>query len=129
MPPPAHQPNVASLIGHVLAAIIGAASALAGIETMAHDLPAVMTTTLLLAGCLLPALAWLSLRGSRACWSFTIAITAVLGVMTLFGAPKVRSLLGIGLPVAAIAPLVCIVAVALLSTLGLDYRAAGTSDK
>ncbi|HEY1556859.1 MAG TPA: hypothetical protein VGF94_18615 [Kofleriaceae bacterium] len=127
--PPAQQPNISSLIGHVLAILIGGAALLAGAETMLHDLPSVMTATLVLAGSLLPVLAWLSMRGSRASWSFTIAITAVLGVMTLFGAPKVCNLIHIPLAVAAIAPVLCILAVTMLSTLGPDYRGAGTSDK
>jgi len=120
------QPSPSSLIGHILSALIGAGALVAGVEAGVHDLPGVMAVTLLVCGALLPVLAWLSLRGSRASWSFTIAIVTVLGLITLFGAPKVRTLLGVPLPVAALLPIACIVTVTLLSTLGLSYQGDAT---
>ncbi|HTR50605.1 MAG TPA: hypothetical protein VMJ10_07855 [Kofleriaceae bacterium] len=119
---PSQPPTTTSLIGHILAALIGAGALVAGVEAGVHDLPSVMTATLLVCGALLPVLAWMSVKGSRASWSFTIAIITVLGLITLFGAPKVRTLLDVGLPVAALIPITCIVAVTVLSTLGTSYQ-------
>ena len=126
---PTQQPTTTSLIGHILAALIGAGALVAGVEAILHDLPGVMTTTLLVCGALLPLLAWMSMHGSRASWSFTIAIISVLGLITLFGAPKVRTLLGVGLPVAALIPIVCIVAVTVLSMLGTSYQGDATGSR
>src|SRR5271154_225899 len=114
MPQP---PSPTSLIGHILAALIGVGALVAGSEAAMHAMPGVMAATLFICGALLPVLGWMSLRGSRAAWSFTLSITGVLGLITLFGVPKVHTMLDISFPVAALIPIACVAAVALLSTL------------
>jgi hypothetical protein len=126
---PPKQLTATSLAGHVLASLVGLGALAGGIAAYVAELPGIMCATLLAAGTLLPLLAYFSLRGSRACWSFTIAITSVLGVLGTFGAPKERSLIGVPLAVIAVIPLVCIVAITLLSTLGPDYQGDGATSK
>ena len=62
------------------------------------------------------------MRGSRVAWSFLIALMTVMGIVTLFGAPKVRNLLDIGLWYAIIIPGVLAVGVVALALVRRDYR-------
>ncbi|MBA3392480.1 MAG: hypothetical protein H0T89_07550 [Deltaproteobacteria bacterium] len=83
-----------------------------------------LTVVLVLVGILLPALAWLSLHKSRAAWSMLLSMCAVLGLMLMFGAPKVRSLVGIGLWTALILPGLLAVAAIALAMVHRDYTEA-----
>ena len=109
-------------IGHGLAAVLGLTSIVAGFAALAHGMPGVMGVTLLVAGALMPILAWYSLHLSRGAWSFLIAVFAVFGTVTFFGAPKVRGLLGIGLWTALIVPGLLVVGTIALAMLREDYR-------
>ncbi len=110
------------LIGHGLAGVGAVASIVGGIGALSGTLPTVLGVTLLVLGLLLPLLVWGALRGSRSAWSFLISVLSVLAVVTFFGAPKVRHVLGIGLWYALIIPGLMIVAVLALSALREDYR-------
>jgi hypothetical protein len=110
------------LIGHALAAAMGIAALIGGFAALSKGMPPVMGTTMLIIGVLMPALTWKSLQYSRTAWSFLIAIVAVFGAVTFFGAPKVRGLLGIGLWYAMIIPGLQIVCVMALSMLRGEYR-------
>jgi hypothetical protein len=110
------------LLGHGIAFGLGAASLVAGVEAIHHDMPAVMGGTLLVVGGLMPVLAYKSLHHSRAAWAFLIALVAVFGGVDFFGAPKVRGLLGIGLWTALIVPGLQIVCVIALTMLRGEYR-------
>ena len=76
------------VIGHGLALLISVASIVGGIAGFATGKPAVMNMTLMILGGMLPVLAWWSWCRSRAAWSFLIALVAVFGAVTFFGAPK-----------------------------------------
>lgn len=106
-----------TIMGHGLAVLLGVASLVAAIAAFAKHLPPVMAVTLLVIGFLIPWLTWRSLKMSRVAWSFLIATVAVLGNVCLFGAPKIRSLLGIDLGFALIIPAIqawCVIALAKL---------------
>jgi hypothetical protein len=62
------------------------------------------------------------MRGSRVAWSFLTALMTVMGIVTLFGAPKVRNLLHIGLWYAIAIPGVLAVGVVALGLIRRDYR-------
>jgi hypothetical protein len=110
-------------IGHALAGIAAIASIVGGISALAGSLPPVLGVTLLVIGLVLPLLVWGSLVESRSSWAFLISVLSVLAVVTFFGAPKVRHVLGIGLWYALIIPGLMIVAVIALSMLRDTYRA------
>jgi len=109
-------------IGHVLALTAGAWSVAAGIGAFAKSMPLVMGFTLVIVGCTLSALTYLSYyRRSRPAWATTIAILAVFAAVDFFGAPKIRGLLHIGLWTALILPGVQIVAVIALAMVRGEY--------
>ncbi len=113
-------------IGHALATLLGLASLAASFGAFDRGLPAVMGVTLLVVGLMMPVLAYGSWQKSRPAWAFLIALVAVFGGVDLFGAPKVRGLLGIGLWTAMILPGLQIVTVIALASLRGEYRAAKT---
>jgi hypothetical protein len=105
--PPA--PSIISLdelgwIGHGLPAALGIASLIAAYFAYQSHIQITLTVALVVIGALLAWTTWLSLHGSRAGWSFLIAMAIVLGVMTLFGAPKLRTLTGMHIAVALVIP-------------------------
>jgi MFS family permease len=109
-------------IGHALAAAMGLASLVGGIAALVKGLPPVTGMTMLVVGGLIPPLTWKSLARSRAAWSFLIALVAVFGAVCFFGAPKVRTLLGIGLWHAMIIPGLQVVCVMALAMVRDEYR-------
>jgi hypothetical protein len=109
-------------VGHALAALLGMASVAASISAFDKGLPPVMSVTLFLAGALMLALAWGSWQRSRAAWAFLIALVAVLGGVGLFGAPKIRGVLGVGLWTAMIIPAIKVVTVVALASLRREYQ-------
>ena len=112
----------ARYVGHGLAVLLGLAALIAGVEAFSHDMPNTMGATLLVVGTLMPVLAWYTWRRSRAAWSYLIALLAVLAAVFFFGAPKVRTVLGVSLWVALIVPALQITAVVALAMLRHDYR-------
>ncbi len=110
------------LIGHGLSVVMGLASLVGGVASLAKGLPPVMGVTMLVLGVLMPVVTWKSLQRSRSAWAFLIALVAVFGFVTFFGAPKVRHLLGIGLWHALIIPGLQIVSVIALSMLRDEYH-------
>lgn len=111
------------LIGHALAVVIGLGALAGAYGSVSHSMPSVMTAVLIAVGVLLPALAHFSWRGSRAAWSFMISIICVFGIVTFFGAPKVRNILGIGFWTAMILPTIQFVCVTALAMVRGEYRA------
>ena len=110
-------------VGHGIAALLGFAALAASYGAFEKGLPSVMGVTLLVVGLLMPTLAYLSWNKSRAAWAFLLALIAVFAGVTLFGAPKVRGMLGIGLWTAMIFPALKIVATVALASMRRDYRA------
>jgi predicted RND superfamily exporter protein len=110
------------IMGPGLAALMGVAALVGGIAAFAKDMPPVMAMTMVVLGLLLPWLTWKSLHHSRAAWSFLVATVAVFGVVCLFGAPKIRHLLGIDLGFALVIPAIQAACVIALAKLSGEYR-------
>jgi hypothetical protein len=108
-------------IGHAIPVVLGAVDLIACVGAFTHDSPAVVGMTLLVCGLVMPVLAWQSYRGSRAAWAFLVAICGVFAVVELFGAPKVRGALDLGLWTTMILPGLNAVAVAALVSLRGEY--------
>jgi hypothetical protein len=113
------------LVGHGIAAIAGVGSLIAAIAALGRDMPMVLPVTLLILGGTLPALAYYSMQLKvRAAWSFLCALCGVFATVLLFGAPKVRGVLGLSLWTALIIPGLLTVATIALSRVSNDYREA-----
>jgi hypothetical protein len=110
------------VMGHGLALLMGIASLVGGIASLAKGLPPVMGVTMLVVGGLIPWLTYKSLHLSRPAWSFLIAMVAVFGIVCLFGAPKIRHLLGVDLGLALIIPCLQLACVIALAKLGREYQ-------
>lgn len=110
-------------LGHLLAWIFGLADLAGAIAAFKHHAPAVLGMTLLLAGILFPTLAWFSARGKRAPWAFLVAMCGVFAVVEIFGAPKVRNALDVGLWRVMTAPGLKVVAMLALISVRGDYGA------
>ena len=111
-------------IGHAIASIMGLVSIVAAIGAFARGMTPVLPVTLLVIGGLLPALVMFSMKTSRAAWAFLTSLCGVYGTVLLFGAPKLRGLLDIGLWTALIIPGMLAVATASLVMSRADYRDA-----
>jgi hypothetical protein len=111
------------VIGHALALVIAAGALVGAYGSVSHSMPGVMSAVLIAVAVLLPVLAHFSWRGSRAAWSFMISIICVFGIVTFFGAPKVRNILGIGFWTAMILPGIQFVCVTALAMVRGEYRA------
>ncbi|MCX5746151.1 MAG: hypothetical protein NT062_27045 [Proteobacteria bacterium] len=109
------------LVGHGLAALLGITSVVAGFNAVTANMTPTLPVTLLIVGLLLGWLAYLSVRGSRVAWSFLVAITGVMFVCMFFGAPKVRSILGLNIWFALIPPGMFGASTIALALLSKDY--------
>ena len=110
------------LMGHGLAVLMGIAALVGGIAAFAKGMQPVMGVTLLALGGLIPWLTWKSLHLSRPAWSFLMSIVGVIGLVCLFGAPKIRHVLGIDLGFALIIPSLQLACVIALAKLGSEYQ-------
>ncbi|MDB4962692.1 MAG: hypothetical protein JWP01_2691 [Myxococcales bacterium] len=110
------------LIGHAIAFLIGFASIAAAVAAYRKGLHVVLPATLLLIGMLLPALTRKSLKRSRAGWAFLCGMCAMLAVVTLFGATKVRGVLEISLWHAMVIPGLLAIGTAALAMVRTEYR-------
>jgi len=105
---------------HVLASLLGLGTLVAGIGSLATGLPPVLGMVQLLAGVLMPTLAWFSYKRQRGPWAFLVAICAVFAVTDLFGAPRIGQTLSINLWSTMIIPgLYAVAAAALVQLRGL----------
>jgi hypothetical protein len=109
-------------VAHALAAGTACAEFVFGMLALRHWLPPVLGCALVIAGALGGWLVVMSWNGTRSAWAFAIALAVVLGVCMLFGAPKVRSQLGIGLWTALIYPGLKFVDAVALTALRERYR-------
>jgi hypothetical protein len=109
-------------MGHFIPAALGVLSLVASAFSFEKGIQPTLGVSLLVAGLLLPALAWLSLTRSRGGWSFLISACVVLGIMTLFGAPKVRTLAGVNIGVALIIPVLFAMSTFFLSMQDHRYK-------
>ena len=110
------------LVGHALGFLLSVSMLAGGIAAFIGHLPPVLGITMLIVAVVTGLLAFHSMRGSRVAWSFLAALMTVMGIVTLFGAPKVRNLIGIGLWYAIIIPGLLAVGVVALGLIRRDYR-------
>lgn len=115
------------LVGHATGFLLAVASFAGGIGAFIGHLPPVLGVTMLIVAVITGILTFHSMRGSRVAWSFLASLMTVMGIVTLFGAPKVRALLHIGLWYAIIIPGVLAVGVVALGLIRRDYRDADQS--
>ncbi|HMG53742.1 MAG TPA: hypothetical protein VK601_09670 [Kofleriaceae bacterium] len=109
------------LVGHVLAAVLGAVNLAGGIAALVQHGPAALIATLGITGAAMPVLAWLSYHRARAAWAFLVALCGVLAVVGLFGAPKIRGMLDVSLWTTMLLPGLLAVACFTLILLRDDY--------
>lgn len=110
------------IVGHGLPVLLAVVYLVAGFASFASDAPTVVGITLVVAGVLMPVLAWSSYdRRTRSAWSFLVAMCGAFAAVTFFGSPKLRSALDIGLWTAMILPGLNIVAVVALLVRRGDY--------
>ncbi len=110
------------VVGHGIALIMGLGSFFAGALALSRGMPSALYGALLVLGCLMPYLAYRSWTGSRAAWSFLIAICSVYAVVLFFGAPTVHRVLGLGLWTSLILPGLNLVAFVTLIQIRAKYR-------
>jgi hypothetical protein len=118
-------------IGHAIAGSAGGMSLFGAIGAFSRGMTPVLGAALVVVGILFPLLTWKSLARARGAWSVLIALCSVYGVVLLFGAPKVRGILGIGLWTALIIPGMLAVATVALAMVRSDYAegvAPGSSE-
>ena len=108
-------------VGHLLAAVLGLVNLVFGILAITHSQPGALTATLLVTGCVVPVLAYVSYRGARPAWAFLTALCGVFAVVGLFGAPKISRALDVSLWTTMIFPGLYVVACATLALLHDDY--------
>jgi hypothetical protein len=85
-------------VAHVLAGVLGVFNFTAGVvAAWRPGVSGALVATLLITGGLMPVLAWFSYRRARGAWSILVALSGVLAVVGLFGAPKVRNVLDVSL--------------------------------
>lgn len=110
-------------VGHTVAAAFGLAAFIAAFFAGRAGTPLALTVSLVVIGALFPSLAVLSLlRRSRGAWAFLCSMCWVLAVIMLFGAPKIRSQIDIGLWTAMLIPGLLAVAAIALTMVRRDYR-------
>lgn len=109
-------------VAHGLAGLAGLASFIVAIVAFGSDVSVILPVVLVIVAGIFGLLIWYSLQRSRAAWSCLAALCAVYGVVTLFGAPKIGGLLGMGMWIALITPGLLTVATAGLRTIRDEYR-------
>jgi hypothetical protein len=115
--------DTAGWIAHGITAALGVLGMIAAYFAERSGIQSTLTVALIVGGGLLIALSYLSaVMRSRAAWSFVISLAIVLAIMTLFGAPKIRTLVGINLGIALVIPALFLVAAVLLSAMGHRYN-------
>ena len=109
------------VLAHGLVALLGAFELVAGVWAIAADEPPVVGVVLLIAGTLMPTLAWFSYHRRRAPWAFLVAMCAVFAVTDLFGAPRIGKALSINLWITLMLPGLYAIAAVALTQLRGDY--------
>jgi hypothetical protein len=109
-------------VGHGLAALAGLGSLIGAYYSFTADKPGTLTAALFMLGIIMPLLAWRSLERSRGAWAFLVAMCFVIGNVMTYGAPKLKTTIGISLWHAMIIPSLLYVAGVALAVLRADYR-------
>jgi hypothetical protein len=109
-------------VGHLVPTALGLSNLVGGGGALFGGLPSVLGATLLVAGVLMPVLAWSSYtRRARAAWAFLGCMCGVFAFVSLFGAPKLRGVLDVSLWTTMIFPGLYVVAALTLYTLRENY--------
>lgn len=114
-------------VGHLFPVLLGLIDLVAGFGAITRHAPGVLCATLLISGVLFPLLAYFSARGKRAPWAFLVAMCGVFALVEVFGAPKLRDELGVGLWTAMLLPGLNLVAVVTLIMLRGQYAERGVA--
>jgi hypothetical protein len=94
-------------VGFVVLAVVGA--------VRADRLPVPLILAMLAAGAAEVLLCWRTLRRSRVAWSFAVALSGTIALACLFGAPKIRDAMEVGIAIAAIPTLLATLATVLMA--------------
>ena len=86
-----------------------------------HDMPLPFQVSLLIGGVLQAILCLTTLRRSRAAWAFALSLNGTLGVVFLFGAPKLRDAFDMSLFVGLVPAVAFGVITMLLATATEDF--------
>lgn len=114
--------SAARLVGHAITLATAALSIVAAFTVLMSDLPGVLGVVLLFLGALLPFAAHASWRGSRAAWATLVSITSVLGLITMFAAPKLARMFELSMWNTMILPGVLAVGATSLLVIHEHYR-------
>lgn len=109
-------------VGHAVAVLAGFVSIVGGFAVMQSDIPATLGVTLLVLGSFFVVATKTSWQGSRAGWATLVALCGVIGIMTMFGAPTLGRLFGVGIWVAMILPGMLYVGATALCLVHDEYR-------
>jgi hypothetical protein len=110
------------LVAHGLAGVVGITALVGAAAAASKNFHPVLPIALGILGALILVLIYFSLATrSRPAWSFLVATCAVGGLVTLFGATKVRNTTDVSLFYALILPGILVVATLMLVALADDY--------
>jgi hypothetical protein len=116
-----------TLVGHVLAALLGLQSMASAVLALRAGLPPVLSASVLIIGVLLPLLGWFAWQHRlRAAWAFETSICGVFSVITIFGAPKMVHL-GMPMVVVGLVAISYICATVFLALGSASYDAGASS--
>lgn len=68
----------------------------------AYPLPFPLVLGMVLVGALQIICSWLTLRRARVAWSFAVSMSGTIALVCLFGAPKIRDAMEVGIGVAVL---------------------------
>lgn len=121
-------PSIRLAAAHLLPVLFSVSYLCGGITALVAGAPSALWVTLLIAGCLLPTLSWLSyFQRSRQAWAFLVAFCGVFVVPEFFGAMKLHNEYGLSRGVFLIGPSLKIIAVVALVELRSRYAERGTA--
>ena len=109
------------VIGHAASIAVALAAGVGCFAVTRTPLPTLLSIVLGTVAALLLILGRMSLRGDRAAWAFITAMTGVMGLCTVFGAPKMRELIGVNIWITMLIPAMAVIGVVGLRKLGPSY--------
>ena len=109
------------VIGHAASIAVALAAGVGCFAVTRTPLPTLLSIVLGTVAALLLILGRMSLRGDRAAWAFITAMTGVMGLCTVFGAPKMRELIGVNIWITMLIPAIAVIGVVGLRKLGPSY--------
>ena len=109
------------VVGHTASIVVALAAGVGCFAVTSTPLPLLLSIVLGAVAALLLILGRMSLRGDRAAWAFITAMTGVMGLCTVFGAPKMRELIGVNMWITMLVPAMAVIGVVGLGKLGRSY--------